>query len=332
MSAVAVRSAPEPAPIWREARLEARVCGLCGADDYFPAGRRADGLRLCECRRCGLAYLNPVPDAASIRRLYLGDYFGSQPQNGTFRAYENYLAAHAHDDDPRRLEFRLLLEQIDDPARARVLEVGCAAGDLLSLFARRGSACAGVELNPEMAAFARRRLAAPIYETPLEDGLPIASGGFDVVIANSVLEHVERPGRFLDEVARLLAPGGLFYVTTPNWGCSARAGEDWIGYFGQWEHLCYFSDCTLRRSLSQRGFDVVVEGSGGPPARARVERRRKPVKRARRLIQRVPLLGRTAVALKRMLHKPKLRPLNYDAADYVAVFRKQQSEALRNAA
>jgi SAM-dependent methyltransferase len=46
--------------------------------------------------------------------------------------------------------------------------------------------------------------------------LPFASGSFDLVTANMVLEHVAAPERLFDEVARVLKPGGRFVVHTPN--------------------------------------------------------------------------------------------------------------------
>jgi len=47
-------------------------------------------------------------------------------------------------------------------------------------------------------------------------GLPYSTGSLDIVSANMVLEHVDDPRRFLTEVHRVLAPGGLFVFHTPN--------------------------------------------------------------------------------------------------------------------
>jgi len=47
--------------------------------------------------------------------------------------------------------------------------------------------------------------------------LPFASGSFDVVTANMVLEHLEQPRRVFEEIARVLAPGGRFIFVTPNY-------------------------------------------------------------------------------------------------------------------
>lgn len=46
--------------------------------------------------------------------------------------------------------------------------------------------------------------------------IPYADGCFDVVLADNVLEHLERPREVFREVARVLRPGGRFFAKTPN--------------------------------------------------------------------------------------------------------------------
>ena len=46
--------------------------------------------------------------------------------------------------------------------------------------------------------------------------LPIADAAFDLVTANMVVEHVERPAALFEEVSRVLKPGGVFLIHTPN--------------------------------------------------------------------------------------------------------------------
>ena len=55
-------------------------------------------------------------------------------------------------------------------------------------------------------------------EGPLPDSLrSIPSASFDVVLCLSVLEHLTEPQRMLDEMRRLLAPGGVALINVPNW-------------------------------------------------------------------------------------------------------------------
>jgi SAM-dependent methyltransferase len=53
---------------------------------------------------------------------------------------------------------------------------------------------------------------ASIYE------LPFATGSFDVVFAHAVFEHLASPDRALAELRRVLVPGGLVALRSPDWG------------------------------------------------------------------------------------------------------------------
>ncbi|MGQ9535961.1 MAG: class I SAM-dependent methyltransferase [Actinomycetota bacterium] len=103
-------------------------------------------------------------------------------------------------------------------AGRRVLDLGCGEGygtDLLATVAREA---VGVDLAPEAVYHARRTYHRPnlrflyrdIYDLGLEDG------SFDLVCSLQVVEHLHHPDRFMEEARRVLAPGGLCVITTPN--------------------------------------------------------------------------------------------------------------------
>ena len=100
----------------------------------------------------------------------------------------------------------------------RMLVVGCGPKPHLARLLRdAGHEVIGLEPVPEFAASARKHLGSDdaVIEGAAES-MPLPDGSFDVVFAESVLEHVTSPSKALDEMCRLLRPGGLAYVTTTN--------------------------------------------------------------------------------------------------------------------
>jgi SAM-dependent methyltransferase len=92
------------------------------------------------------------------------------------------------------------------PRRGSVLDLGCGDNTSLDRFRRPGLDVWGADyqVHPGLAHADRFRLLGP-------DGrIPFSDGTFDVIAAQWVLEHVARPRRFLQEVGRVLKPGGSF--------------------------------------------------------------------------------------------------------------------------
>lgn len=106
-------------------------------------------------------------------------------------------------------------------AGRRVLDAGCGAGYGAAMLAEAGAAeVLAVDLEPRNVRYARRCSAHPKvrYETAdLErlDRLELPDGSFDLVVSSNVLEHLERPERFLGEARRLLTPGGEMLLVMP---------------------------------------------------------------------------------------------------------------------
>lgn len=105
-------------------------------------------------------------------------------------------------------------------AGRRVLDAACGEGYGSALMAQAGGRVLGLDLDAQAVAHARTRYAGIpqlVYEqadaTAL-DHLPDAS--FDLILSFETLEHVQDQEQLLDGFARLLAPGGLLLVSTPD--------------------------------------------------------------------------------------------------------------------
>lgn len=102
----------------------------------------------------------------------------------------------------------------------RVLDAACGEGYGSALLARAGADVLGVDIGADAVAHARARyagIAGLRFEQADATALDAhADASFDLVLSFETLEHVHAQERLLDGFARLLAPGGLLLVSTPD--------------------------------------------------------------------------------------------------------------------
>jgi 2-polyprenyl-6-hydroxyphenyl methylase/3-demethylubiquinone-9 3-methyltransferase len=105
----------------------------------------------------------------------------------------------------------------------RILDIGCGAGFLANALAAEGHRVSGVDMSRGSLKVARARSAAAggvpadaAYQVADAYRLPFRDAAFDAVVALDFLEHVTAPGRVIEEAARVLRPGGLFFFHTFN--------------------------------------------------------------------------------------------------------------------
>ncbi|MCG6136412.1 MAG: class I SAM-dependent methyltransferase [Nostoc sp. LLA-1] len=110
-----------------------------------------------------------------------------------------------------------LLEYVDLPERAHVLDMGCGTGRLLERLATEFPDLQGTGLDLssnmlQMARLSNRHHPRLIYIEGKAESLPFSAGQFDAVFSTISFLHYLEPQQVLGEVARVLAPGGRFYL------------------------------------------------------------------------------------------------------------------------
>jgi len=102
-------------------------------------------------------------------------------------------------------------------AGARVIDMACGEGYGSEVLSRSARSVLGVDANPGAHEHAQLRYRR--QNLAFERGLVETHGGrsaFDAVVFLQTVEHVQDPRRVLEHFRRLLAPGGVAYVSTPN--------------------------------------------------------------------------------------------------------------------
>jgi ubiquinone/menaquinone biosynthesis C-methylase UbiE len=119
------------------------------------------------------------------------------------------------------IEVPLMVRALGLPTGGRVLEVGCGRGVAIPVLARllRPSRLAGLDLDPALLDEARAHADAEGIAVELVPGdvrcMPFPDGAFDLVVDFGTCYHIARAAEALAEIARVLAPGGLFVHETP---------------------------------------------------------------------------------------------------------------------
>lgn len=102
----------------------------------------------------------------------------------------------------------------------RILDLGAGRGGFLISLAKEGIAAKGVEYSAPYIVEAYERARAAGVSIDLVQGaaeaLPFPDASFDFINACEVIEHVQDPEKMLEEMCRVLAPGGAAYVSVPN--------------------------------------------------------------------------------------------------------------------
>lgn len=148
-----------------------------------------------------------------------------------------------------RLEVRHLLALAAPSRDDRVLELGCGAGSLLDACKRKRAPALVLGLDVNRTAVG---LAGQVAPVALADAtrLPLASGSFQAVLAQHLIEHFERPEEALREWYRVLAPGGRVVVATPN------AAYPDPALFDDPTHRHIYGLRDIRRLFEHSGFRV----------------------------------------------------------------------------
>jgi 2-polyprenyl-3-methyl-5-hydroxy-6-metoxy-1,4-benzoquinol methylase len=234
-----------------------RACPVCGSGSKAHVFRQRfvsapdisvlSGYDVVVCKECGMGYADGIPAQAAFDHYY-----------AVLSKYEFMDRQGVVSDDHRR-QYGKIVDFIMPhvPQRsARILDLGCSTGALLSVFKERGySHLLGVDPSPSCAKTARELYDIEVVTQDIRHFH--SSDGFDVVILSAVLEHYVELSEVMAKVTGLLKEGGLLFVEVPDVGRFDAHVEAPFQQFSV-EHINYFSNVSLANLLLRSGFSPLA--------------------------------------------------------------------------
>ena len=142
----------------------------------------------------------------------------------------------------------------------RLLDVGCSSGAFLNTAVKLGFPAEGIEPAPKAAAAALAS-GLTVRQGFLQDG-EYADGQFDAVTLIEVIEHLSQPLELLQEIHRILRPGGILLIGTGNaasWSMAAMGSRwEYLSISRHGGHISFFSPGSIASLAQRSGFSVVA--------------------------------------------------------------------------
>lgn len=268
-----------------------KKCPLCdgngeslyaGLRDYLYETPGRWSLMQCRNASCGLLWLEPrptdkelrlayqsyythenntVPSSSSTATLkswiingYLGARYGYKRETTSF--IQRIISSLVYLLPALRQRFDMRVRKLSARECGRVLDIGCGSGEWLQYMQNFGVEVQGLEVDPRAANVARSR-GLPVHIGPLENA-GFSKHAFDTVTLSHVIEHVASPQDLLQQCNRILRPGGLLVVTTPNSSSFGHRifGQHWRGLEPP-RHLHLLNQKNLRTMVETAGCAVM---------------------------------------------------------------------------
>lgn len=227
------------------------ICYLCGSTDctkiHDKIRYNLDPPRPYRCNHCGFTFLHPRMNASREKEFYEQEYRAKYENQSPDEIWEASIP-----ESDQRIE-RFVNFITEDSS---ILEIGCSTGYFLHALKDHVKLVNGVELTKECVEFARAQ-DIPVVESLAE----VPDNTYDLVFMFHVLEHIDDPIGFLEEVKKKMKVGGYLIIEVPNVDdvlVSIYRIKNHLDFYWEVAHNFYFSTKSLGEVLETAGFDSTI--------------------------------------------------------------------------
>lgn len=208
-----------------------------------------EGFSFHRCSECGFIYADP-----QIKESELLNYYEGSSSNDV------WIDVLLSDDNFRYDEMKYnkgldLIGAFQKPGR--LLDIGCSIGHFLKIARDRGWDTIGLELNKRAVKHACEVWGLNVMEKLLSEA-SFSDASFQAVTMWGVIEHLKNPFEVMNEIHRILAPGGVILTFCPNIdSLVCRVLHEKTSCIDGRNHCGYFSPKTIRYLLERCGLEVI---------------------------------------------------------------------------
>lgn len=232
------------------------VCGNSSFSELFECKdfvATGELFKLQRCNTCSFVFTSPRPDLNEIGRYYASERYVSHAGNKAGLPFMYKVYDWVRDYSIKQ---KIRLIKSYHPSGS-LMDLGCGLGYFLDGVVKDKTFDAmGVDISDDAIRYVKDRFGYAVLNEGAMDGLPNAS--FDVITQWHVLEHVHQLNERVEQLSRLLKPGGTLFIAVPNsnsW--DARFYKSfWDGYDVP-RHLYHFNQKSFGQLMQKHGFSVV---------------------------------------------------------------------------
>ena len=215
-------------------------CTLC-RDSRLNILFEKSSFRYVKCENCSLVFSSPRLTIDEINRIYkIG--------------FEGKLDKKKKESDQSKY-YKIIKSFSKYRSNNRILDIGCFYGTFLKAASDFDWEIYGTEISKDIIPHAQKNTKGDIRLGELEN-INFEENYFDVVVMMDVIEHLQDPLKTLQEINRILRPGGLLYFDTPNFNSLERKviGKDLHTIF-PW-HFYFFTSKTISQLLQKTNYKI----------------------------------------------------------------------------
>lgn len=242
-----------------EMTINYSACPVCGSTGFSEVLQVIDHsvtgkeFAVCECYDCHFRFTQKAPDRDSIAPYYQSEEYisHSDTQKGWINRIYHWV---------RRITLtskRKLVEKMMGRTKGHLLDIGAGTGAFASYMITKGWEVTGLEPDEKA-----RKVAAATHKIqllPADELFSLPEKQFDAITLWHVLEHVHQLKEYLEQIQRLLKPGGGLFIAVPNYTSydALRYNRFWAAYDVP-RHLYHFSPEAMKVLVERNGWKLLA--------------------------------------------------------------------------